>query len=115
MHRDARLGGDPLAERDDRQRARKGRAAASGVDHADRHVQPEPLRAPRQEIRIGKQVERRQRELIAPLPCGERDIRTDPCRLAERQRQRRGSWRSLYRISISAWLRSSFRNFLDSA
>ena len=75
-------------------------------------LKPSCRGAARQEVRIGEQIERRQRQLVAPQPDRKRDVRTDPGRLAERQRERRVID---YRISISAWLRSSLRYFLDSA
>src|SRR5262245_56174350 len=40
-------------------------------------------------FRIGEQVEGRQIELDAPAPGGDRDVGSDPGRLAQRQRQRR--------------------------
>ena len=85
----ARLGGDPFGRaRRPAARLRRPLPRPPGSTDADRDVEAEPPRAPRQKVRVGQQIEWRQRELVALLPGRECDVRTDPGRLAERQRER---------------------------
>ena len=82
-------GGDREFERHHRQRAREGGGGFGGRDHGKRHVEPEDARAALKKIRVADQIKGRQVELDASPPDREREIGTDPRRLAEGQRQRK--------------------------
>ena len=86
--RSARLGADRHADVDNGQRGREGRPCRRRLDHRDGQIGRDRLGAPRDEFRIGEQIEGSKLELGAPAPRGDRDVGSDSGRLAERQRQR---------------------------
>src|SRR5690606_28169440 len=110
----AGLGVNASAERYHWQRTRENRVSVGRICFGEGYLECQQAAALSQEFDVADKIERRRIEFGTAVPNRKREIWADAGRLTDRQCQGKAAWRA-HLYSIIADLRSSSRNFWDSA